>query len=193
MIEALFPKTKRKILGLLFSHPDEAFYRNQIIREVGGGRSPVVNTLDTLTEAGIILAERRGKEIFYKANKDCPIYKDLLAIITKTIGVADVLREALKPVTGIEIAFIYGSFAKGKQRKRSDIDIMLIGGLSFSGLSESLLEQHMALKREINPAVFSLEEFRERVKNKDHFITSVLREEKIFLIGDKDGLRDLVE
>jgi predicted nucleotidyltransferase len=193
MIESLFPKTKRKLLGLFFRHPDEEFYRNQIIRKIGGGRSPVVNALESLTEAGILIAERRGQEIFYTANKNCPIYKDLQSLITKTIGVADILKEALEPVTGIEVAFIYGSFAKGKQGRKSDVDVMLIGDLSYSGLSERLLKPHMILRREINIAVFGTEEFKERVRNKDHFITSVLREEKIFLIGDKDDLRELAE
>ena len=193
MIKALFPKTKREILGLLFSHPDEAFYRNQIIRKIGGGRNPVVNALEKLTNARILLAERRGKEIFYSVNRQCPIFKDLQAIITKTIGVADVLKKALASIQGIEVAFIYGSFAKGKQMRSSDVDVMLIGNITFSTVSKSLMEPQLVLNREINPSVFNKNEFRERILTKDHFITSVLKEEMIFLVGDENDLRNLAE
>ncbi|HWU41053.1 MAG TPA: winged helix-turn-helix domain-containing protein, partial [Candidatus Acidoferrum sp.] len=106
---ALFGKTRRAVLGLLYARPDETFYLRQIIREVRGGQGAVQRELERLAEAGILRREARGRAIYYGANRACPIFAELHGLAVKTVGLADVLRSALTPLhDGIQMAMIYG-------------------------------------------------------------------------------------
>jgi predicted nucleotidyltransferase len=114
--------------------------------------------------------------------------------MVKTAGVADVLREALTPFQGhIETAFIYGSFAKGTENADSDVDVLVIGDLPFSEVVDALASAQEMIRREVNPSVYPADEFISKVSARNHFVNSVITEQKIFLIGDGDVFERLVE
>jgi len=188
MIDALLPKVKRDILVVLLTRPDEALYQREIVRAIGGGKGAVERELKTLTKAGIILREKRGNLTYYRANKDCPIYPELHGLMVKTAGIADIVREALSKIKGIRIAFIFGSMAKGIGDAKSDVDVLVVGEASFADVSGALLPAQERLGREVTPTVYSTDEFRQRVAEKQHFLTRVLSEPKIMLIGTADDL-----
>jgi predicted nucleotidyltransferase len=186
---SLFGKTRKAILALFYSNPDESFYLRQVVRFSGLGMGVVNRELLSLAEAGILNRESKGQEIYYTANKDCPIFEELRGLAVKTFGVGDVLRAALAPLAErIKAAFIYGSFADGTQNHSSDIDVMVIGNVKFTEVAVALHDAQEELRREVNPTVYSLKEFREKVAEKHHFLTSVLKSEKIFLIGNEHEL-----
>jgi len=177
---------------LFFSHPDESFYLRQVVRSTGLGMGVVNRELIALADAGILNRDSKGKEIHYTANKDCPIFEELVGLVVKTFGVADVLREALAPLAKrIKVAFIYGSFADGTQNQASDIDVMVIGSVKFTEVAIELGNAQEKLRREVNPTVYSVKEFRAKLSAKHHFLTSVLKGEKIFLIGSERELGKL--
>jgi len=181
---ALFGKTRRAILALLFGHPDESFYLRQVVKTTGLGNGVIFKELKSLSAAGILVSHKSGQEVHYTANKDCPIFDELVGLVVKTFGVADVLREALVPLAKhIETAFIYGSFAKGTQRQGSDVDLMVVGEVSFEDVVGAILPVQKKIRREVNPTVYAEKEFREKLSEKNHFLTRVLEREKIFLIG----------
>ena len=91
----LFGKTRRSVLMLLYSHPDESFYLRQLARRTSAGMGSLQRELKQLLEAGIITRNEIGRQAFFKANPDCPVYQELKNIITKTFGVADILRDDL--------------------------------------------------------------------------------------------------
>jgi len=188
MIDALLPKVKRDILAVLLTRPGEAFYQREIVRATGGGKGAVERELRTLTEAGILLREKRGNLTYYRANQDCPIYPELHGLMVKTAGVADVVREALSEIHGIRLAFIFGSMAKGTFDARSDIDLLVVADTSFADISGALRTAEDRLNREITPTVYSPQEFAEKLKAKHHFLTRVIEEPKIVLIGDEVDL-----
>jgi predicted nucleotidyltransferase len=188
MIEALLPRTRRAVLALLFARPDEAFYQREIVRATGGGKGSVGRELGALAAAGVILREKRGNLVYYRANRDCPIYPELHGLMVKTAGIADVVREALNQVEGIRLAFIFGSMAKGSGDAKSDVDALIVGEASFADISAALLAAQERLGREITPTVYSAEEFSERLKTKHHFLMRVLKEPKIMLVGTSDDL-----
>jgi predicted nucleotidyltransferase len=188
MIEALLPRTRRAVLALLFARPDEAFYQREIVRATGGGKGSVERELGALAAAGVILREKRGNLVYYRANRDCPIYPELHGLMVKTAGIADVVREALNQVEGIRLAFIFGSMAKGAGDSKSDVDVLIVGDGSFADISAALLPAQDRLGREITPTVYSAEEFQQRVAEKHHFLMRVLKEPKIMLIGTPDDL-----
>ena len=190
----LFGKARRGILSLLYGHADEEYYLRQIARTTGIGIGPVQRELRQLTDSGIIRRRVQGRQVYYQANPDSPIFKELKSLITKTAGVVDTLRNALSLSAGqIELAFIFGSIATGNEDKSSDVDVMVIGEISFGDIVSLLSPAEEKLGREINSVVYPIAEFKKKVKEDHHFVKTVLEGEKIFLIGDEGELRRLAE
>lgn len=190
----LFGKTRRAMLAQFYSHPDEAFYVRQLIRAVRGGLGAVQRELKELTQAGIIQRQVRGHQVYYQANPRCPIYAELRGIVLKTAGVGDVLCGHLAPLAGrIRAAFVYGSVARGEEKEGSDIDLMVIGDVSFGDIVTALGPAQNALGREINPTVYSADEFHKKAAAKHHFVTTVIKGPKLFVLGEERELTRLVK
>ena len=191
--KTLFGKTRRAVLSILYSHTDESFYLRQLVRITGIGVGAMQRELKQLTDAGIIRRLQIGRQIFFQANTDCPVFKELRDLIIKTIGVGDVLRSALVPLAErIQLAFIYGSIARGDETRGSDLDILVVGDITFAEVVSVISPLQETLSREINPSVYPLNEFRSKVSEGQHFISTVLEAPKIFVIGDNNELEKLV-
>lgn len=189
---ALFGKTRRAVLALLFTSPDRSFYLNEIVREVSLGVGTVQRELRALTHAGLIRRTTRGNQVFFRSNQESPVFAELKALVEKTMGAPAALRALLEPLAKrIEAAFIYGSLARGDAVGESDVDLLVVGDVPALELAASVREAEEKLRREVNPVVFPPEEFRERIRSGDHFLTTVMREPKILLIGDEDDLSRL--
>ncbi|MFA5525187.1 MAG: nucleotidyltransferase domain-containing protein [Tissierellales bacterium] len=188
--DALFTKTQQKLLGLLYSKPDQSFYLNELVRLAGMGKGTVKRELDRMYAAGIVTCTARGNQHHYQANPKCPIYKDLQSIVRKTVGVADVLALALMPISEqIDFAFVYGSIAKGEAKADSDIDLMVITDtLAYADLMAVLSDAEQILRRPVNPTVYSLVQFNDRRKGSNAFITRVMEQPKIWIKGNENGI-----
>jgi len=190
----LFGKTRRAVLALLYSHVEEPFYLRQIARTAGGGLGAVQRELKKLSEAGIIRRTVRGRQVYYQANPECPVYSELKSLVVKTVGVGDVLRAALVPLSDrINVAFLFGSLARGGERSSSDADVMIVGDVTFAEVVSVLGRAQETVRREINPLVYPPEEFQFKLTADHHFLKKVLEESKFFLIGDEYELAKLVE
>jgi len=185
---ALFTKTQQRVLSLLFGKPDTSFYTNEIVRQANMGRGTITRELEKLASSGLLTLTRAGNQRHYQANHDSPVYKELLGIIRKTSGIADVLKQALKPIDEkIELAFVYGSIAKGKETFGSDIDLMLIGrGLNYNEVIELIMPAEESLQREINPTLFTPEEYQTRLDDGQSFLQRVMEQPKIMIKGEID-------
>lgn len=194
VVPPLFGKTRQALLALLYTRPDEAHLQEDLIRRAAVGRGTVQRELEFLTRAGVVRRTVRGRQVYFEANADSPIYGELRAIIVKTAGVADALRIALGPLaTRIRAAFIFGSIARGQERRASDVDVLVIGDVSFAEAVEALGRAQDLIGREVNPSVFPPAEFRTKLAAGNHFLRGVLKGEKIFLIGDERELGRLAE
>jgi len=194
MTSVLFPGTKRKILALFFLNSDQEYYFSEVVRLTGTRQGVIQRELKTLAEAGILDTEKRGRQKFYTVNRKHPIFRDLRNIIFKTFGVIGQIREALEPMAKkIKVAFVYGSFVKGDEVSGSDLDLFVIGRAGLDEIVSALSTVEQALGREINPSLFSETEFRKKYSEKNHFIRSIMKSEKEFIIGAEDELRRLVE
>lgn len=191
---ALFSRNRRAILGLLFGHTDEAFYLRQIVRATGGGTGAIQRELRQLVDAGIIRREVRGKQVYFQVDRNCPVFDELLGLITKTAGVADVLRAALLPmIDRIQAALVFGSVARGEPTRASDVDLLVVGDVSFAEVVAALTPSQQQLRREVNPTVYPAAEFRSKIAAGHHFLTRVLKQPKILLIGDDRDLAGLAQ
>lgn len=189
----LFPASyRRRVLCLLLLHPERALHVREIARLTGTTAGTLTKELARLHGAGLLTRESVGNQVRYAANRASPIYPELAGILRKTIGLADVLADALAPsAPAISVAFVFGSMARATETAGSDVDVMLIGGLGFGDAVKLLYPAQAVLGREVNAMVFSAEEWRARVKAKDSFAREVLAQPKIFLIGDGDELEEL--
>jgi predicted nucleotidyltransferase len=189
---ALFGKGRRAILALFYTRVDEAFYLRQVARVTGVGLGAVQRELQQLSRAGIITRTVRGRQVYYQANPTCPIFSELKSLIVKTAGIADVLRTALAILSDrIDIAFIYGSVARGTEIRTSDIDLLVIGDATFGDVVSALGPGQDMLGREINPTVYPKAEFKAKAKAGQHFLRAVMKGPKIFLVGDESELARL--
>lgn len=191
--DALFTTTQQKVLGLLFVNPDRSFYTNEILRITGMGVATIKRELDRMVAAGILSLTKIGNQHHYQANPECPIYKELLSIARKTFGISDVLRKALFPMEdSISYAFVYGSIAKGTDKAKSDVDLMVIGdNLNYSEIMEVLLPVEKVLGRAVSPTIYSDADFIKKLNEKNSFLTRVMQQDKIQLIGSMDDIRKI--
>ena len=190
----LFGKTRRAVLALLFCHSERSYYLREIARLAGVGRGAVQRELGRLVQAGLVTRSRRGNLVLFQANRETPVFAELRGLMIKTAGVADVLRRALSSLADrIVVAFVYGSMARGEETAGSDVDVMVIGEAGFREVCAALREAQQELGREVNPTVYSADEAREKIAGGQHFVSAVLRDPKVFLIGDEDELGRLAQ
>lgn len=188
----LFPGYRRRVLGLLLLHPDESLHGREIARRTGLPAGTLTRELKRLAGVGLLTQEKRGNQTLYQANRASPIFPELAGILRKTLGLADVVADALDSVSdGIDVAFIFGSVARGAETAGSDVDMLIVGPVDFGAIVDALYPAQQQLAREINPKVYSLREWRNKLKGKDPFVMDVLAKPKIFLVGSDDELAEL--
>jgi predicted nucleotidyltransferase len=194
LTSALFPGTKRKLLALFFLNTDRAYYFSEVARLTATRQGVVQRELRTLTDAGILNVETRGRQKFYSANQGNPVFSELRSIVFKTFGIVARLQTALKPVEmRISAAFVHGSFARGEETSNSDLDLFVIGKVSLDELIAALRPAEKEIGREINPSLFDEDEFRRRFAQRNHFVRTLAQADKEFVIGTEDELRRLAE
>ena len=195
MLASLFGSQLRaNVISFLMLHADESFFVRQLAGLIHEDPTNVSRELNKLSKAGILVSHTAGREKYYQANGDSPIFEELRSLAVKTSGLADVLRGALVPFSGrIKVAYIYGSFASGDNTAASDIDVMVIGNVVFKDIVKAFNKSQSLLNREINPTVYPADEFVGKIESKNHFLLRVLEGQKIFLIGDEYELAGLAE
>ena len=192
LAELMGSKVRSKVIGLLFCHPSERFFVRQIEGIVGEDSTNLSRELARLAELGVLAGEAEGRQKYYRANGKCPIFEELRGLAVKTVGVADVLREALGPLKDrIAVAFIYGSQASGDFGPSSDVDVMIIGRATFGEVVAATSGLREKLRREVNTTTYPPEEWREKAVLRHYFVVNVLAGPKVFLIGDERELAEL--
>ena len=181
-------KTRVKLLTLFLLNPDTEMYVREISRRIEENINAVRRELANLEDIGLLGSYFKGNLKYFVVNKQMPIYEELKSIILKTEGVSKVLRDDLQKLSSIDRAYIYGSFASGKADGTSDIDVMIVGDVDENSLIMDIKQLEDFLMREVNYTLYTPEEYTKRLQNKDSFITNVLREQNIPLIGDVEPI-----
>lgn len=185
----LFGGYHRQLLALLLLRPEQSFYVREVARLTGVPAGSAHRELKRFAEAGLLTRTSVGNQVRYQASRACPIFEELAGIFRKTVGMADVLREALLPlVENIDAAFIFGSVAQGKEGPASDVDVMVVGSPSFDSVVEAVYGARDRLRREVNPVVMPTKSFRSKLANRERFVSRIMSEPKIVLMGDLDEL-----
>jgi predicted nucleotidyltransferase len=187
LADILSSRVKAEVFRLLFGLGERPLHLREIERQSGLAVSTVRQELQQLTSLGLVEKSVDGNRRLYNANRHHPLYPDIRNIVLKTSGLAEILRAALQPETTILLAFVFGSLARGEEQADSDLDLMVIGSLTLRQLTRRLSGIGGKIGREINPHVFTVEEFLRR-HDRDHFLSTVLAAQRIFIIGNDHEL-----
>lgn len=181
-------KTRKALFRLYFTNPDGEYYLRELERMLDIPVSMIRRELVRLEEDGIFRSRKRGNQTYYYLNKKYPLFEELKSIVSKTIGIRRLLTKMLERLSNVEVAFIFGSFAKNEARASSDIDVFIIGDVDESKLIEELSTLEKELGREINYSLYTRDDFEKKKKAKESFIEDLLENPKIFLIGNENEL-----
>jgi len=191
VIESLYiskSRIRRELLALFYTNPGQTYYLRELGRLLECSVGSLRRELLKFQEDGLFLTERRGNLVFYSLNTSHPLYGEMKGIVAKTVGVVGSLKQALKSVPRVQVAFIYGSFASNRENPISDIDVFIIGDASLMELSKVLRGIQKRLMREINPTLYARDEYLKRKAEGGGFIKEILTKPKIMLIGTMDDL-----
>jgi len=185
MVDALFSTTQQRVLGLLFGQPERSFYASEIIGFVGAGSGAVQRELAKLEGSGLVTTKRIGNQKHFQANQDSPIFDELCSIVLKTVGMVEPIRKALEPLASqIQAAFIFGSVAKRQDRASSDIDLMIVSDtLTLADVFGVLEPVNALVGRQVNPTIYNLADFHNRLVEGNPFVTRVMAQPKTWVIG----------
>jgi predicted nucleotidyltransferase/DNA-binding HxlR family transcriptional regulator len=187
LVDIVSSRVKAELLRLLFGLRQPELHLRELVRQSGLSLGTVQQELRRLTRIGLVTARRDGNRVYYQADQEHPLYADLRNVVLKTNGLVNVLRQALQ-VKDVQLAFVFGSIARGEARPESDVDLMVITPLGLRGVARLLSGVGEKLGRQINPHVLAREEFSRRKGSGDHFVSSVLASPKLFAIGSEHEL-----
>lgn len=190
LADALFSTTQQRVLAYLFGQPERSFFATELIRLAGGGSGAVQRELARLADSGLVSVTRMGTQKHYQANPNSPIFSELCGIAQKTVGLAEPLREALKPLAKrINAAFVYGSIAKRNDTAASDIDVLVLAdALDYADVFAALQPAEEKLQRKVNPTVYTPATWRRKLADRSSFVAKVAAQPKLFLIGGEAEL-----
>jgi predicted nucleotidyltransferase/DNA-binding HxlR family transcriptional regulator len=187
LAELLSSRARAEIFRLLLSGTVEELHVREIERRSGLNDSTLRQELRKLVRLDLVQSRRDSNRVYYRAKTESPLYPEIRNLVLKTSGLSDVLKSALKDKR-IHVAFVFGSIAHGEEKAGSDVDLMVIGQLGLRDLSRLLSGIEEKIGREVNPHVLREEEFRKRIRAKEHFVSSVMETLKIFIIGSQSEL-----
>jgi len=185
-------KVRAALFRILFGFQARELHVRELEREAECTIGPIQSELKRLLTLELVTSRRSGNRLYYKANRDHPLYPDLRSMVVKTTGLTAALHYVLKEKEDVHSAFIFGSIAGDAHHAASDIDLMLIGDMGLRKLSGLMAEMRVSLGREINPHVLTIKDFVDRRDRGDHFISTVLKSPKIFIKGGDDELETMV-
>ena len=189
LAELLFPNQyRRKVLALLLMQPDQKMHLRELARQTQAAPGTLKKELDALCHVGLLTSERVGNQVQFQANQSHPVFAELQALIRKTTGLADVLRQALQPLgEQVALAFVFGSMASGSAHAGSDVDLLVVGSASFAHVVEATHATQAQLGREINPKVMSPAEWARQRAEGHPFVQELLAKPRILLTGTLDA------
>ena len=192
ILAPLFSPMMQGVLGATVLRPEKEWYLSDLAAHLGVGPSSLQRILAKLTRSGILNRREDGNRIYYSPDPACPILGELRGILTKTVGLVEPLREVLARFANrIRVAFIHGSVAEDRERSESDVDLIIVGDVSGLDLTGALQPLQDRLGRDVNFTRYTTKEFKAKVSEKHHFLTSVLQKQRIFLIGDEHELDEI--
>ena len=193
VLSSLFPHVRQGVLAATLTQPEKWWYLSELAERLGTSPSSLQREIVSLVASRILAHRREGTRAYFKAETRSPVFRDLQQLFKKTAGLVPTLEQMLKQFRiEIQCAFIYGSVARSREQPMGDVDLMVIGRTGLADLSPALRKAEELLGREVNVTVYSPEEFRKKIKSRDHFLTAILRTRKKFVKGSQNDLERII-
>ncbi len=185
MQDFMISRVRVKMLELFFCEEDEMFYVREITRRIKEEINAVRRELDRMLESSILKSEQRGNRLYYYLNKKYLYYQELQRMVAKSIGLGKKIRKLRHKLGQLDYVMFSGKFITGRRPNRDEVDVLVIGDVVLTELEELMKKEQERLGREVNYAVFSLDEFDFRKVRRDPFIMDILYSNRIMIIGDE--------
>lgn len=194
LLDLLFGDYRQRVLAQLLLQPDEGFHVRELARQTGTTPGTLTRELGKLAGVGLIRRSKVGNQVRYQANRENPVFAELASLFRKTAGATAQIATALQPLADrIQIAFVFGSYARGSESAGSDINVFVLGDIEFAELVQALHPVQQSLQREISPVLYAPAEFKAKVRARDAFARELLAKPKLFLIGSEDELAEFAQ
>jgi predicted nucleotidyltransferase len=191
-LDPLLSKTMQGLLASTVLQPGRSWYMSHLARHLAVPPSSLQSSLAALVKAGVLTRRKEGNRVYFQADPNCPFLPELQGLLGKTAGLVDVLRDVLaKLKKRITVAFLHGSVARSAEQSASDVDLIVIGAVGLADITPALAKAEALLDRQVNASVYAPEEFARRLSAKNHFLSSVLQREKIFIFGGRHDLETI--
>lgn len=190
LIDALFSKVRQRILAIFFGRPSARLQLSQVIALANSGRGAVQRELENLVSAGLLHRHIVDGRKLYAVNRESPVFEELRGLILKTVGLLEPLTKSLQALASkVDVAFVYGSVAKEEDTANSDIDLMIIArDVAYPEIFEALQKAEKKLRRPINPNIMAPDEWKQKLSEKNSFITRIANQPKLFVFGSDHDL-----
>jgi predicted nucleotidyltransferase len=179
-------RLKNALLTYVFTHPGEDFYVRELALLIGEDPGNLSRALNKLESEGLFRSKCRGNAKYFSLNEQYPLYPELKKIVLKTAGAVGSLRALVEGFKRVELAFVYGSYARGDEGKSSDIDFVVVGRPPRAAFTKAIRALEEKLNREINFSIYATEEFGEELKKEGSFLNMVVAGKVIVLKGSLD-------
>jgi DNA-binding transcriptional ArsR family regulator len=188
-LDALIGATRQRVLAETYRNPERWWYLHELARTLKLRPSSIQRDLTVLAAGGLLARRQNGNRVYFKADDTSPIFPELRQLLLKTIGLADVLKEALQALAAkVQVAFVYGSVASSEERSSRDVDLMIVGQVRLAEVAAALRGVASRIGRSVNPTVYAPREFATKLKQGNHFLKNVVAGRKLFICGSEDDL-----
>jgi predicted nucleotidyltransferase len=189
ILDALFPEIRQKLLAAALLSPEKWWYLSELATHLGTSPSSLQRELDSLTKGGVLTRKEEGRRTYYKAQVDSPVFESLRELFSRTAGLIPAFQSELARFRDkIGWAAVFGSIARSEETPESDIDLLLVGDAATADLLPTLRRIEQRFGREVNLIRYSEKEFRDRMRARDHFLTSVTKGPVITVMGSSNEL-----
>lgn len=181
-------RSRAAVVTWLCAHPDDPIHTRELARRCGLSPNQTHQQLRRLERIGLVRSQLVGRSRVYDVDPDFPLLPELRRIVLKTTGLAGRLQEALRELP-IDVAFIFGSLARGDDQRASDVDLMVVGEVSGRALAAATGPIQGETGRPINAVLYRRAEFQRKVRAHDGLVQAALGGPIVFVRGDRDALR----
>ncbi len=186
----MISRVRVKMVKLFFASPESMYFVREITREIKEEINAVRRELDRMLSVGMLRSEQRGNRLYYSVNTKYLYFQELQQMVIKSTGLGRKLRKNMRKLGAVSFVMFSGRFVRRLNPRQGEVDILVIGEVVLPELSLLIKEEEQVLKREINYAVFSDEEFEFRKTRRDPFVMDVLNGTRVMIIGSEDDYVD---
>ncbi len=187
--DLIISKVRVKLLKIFLGNVRGLYYVRELTRMTKEEINAIRRELENLLKVGLLQSEKRGNRLYYSVKTNYHLYPELVALVTKSTGVGKIVTKSRNKLGFVKYLFVTQKLARGLERKSEDVDLLIVGKIIMPQVAVLTKSIEKLLNTEINYSCMTEDEFNYRKSHQDPFITKVLLQPKVRLIGDEINLQ----